>query len=596
MYTYPEAVNAFESLANEFLKTLAPNRKFHVQVTPDAHCTTASVSWDVNSYSYHNRANISLPVRPATARLTQVEFEDWTSYILHEIGHPAFTDKSVWAQAVAAGLGSLVNALEDVRMEKAVIACDAIPNAKRVLSRLLDRKVAEARANGWKPNSRREFPWTVAVLGRAANGYDIDASWARQQLIPGSTVSKLVDWVLPELDGCASTLDVLELAKRIEKVLAEPKKPQPQGQQGQGQPQKADSPQEAQQDGQGNSDDEEASDTEETEKRTSQAPKASEGPSEENETDEASDSVVAGDEAAGDSDEAPVSGKELIERELAPKSDDVPGELSDRNQTVTVVEILRKALASPKAARAYETGGRAYASELRAAAAKSSKQRALLARALKANETEDYEGGRRSGRLDRGALCRAVAGSQNVFGRREISEGFDTDVHVLVDASGSMCGIRMEAAVEAALIVAQAAASVGAAYTVESFASKGHVQAGPVASRSAPDVTKFCRMVRDAEGGTPLSPNIARAAIQQAQRAPQKRRVMFIITDGSCDYGPAAVKSIADYVERTYGTVLAHVSIHSRLMGAFKAEVMVPYNGSIAEVGLDHFVKVLQGL
>jgi hypothetical protein len=46
---------------------------------------------------------------------------------------------------------------------------------------------------------------------------------------------------------------------------------------------------------------------------------------------------------------------------------------------------------------------------LRDAAAQASRQRALLARALRANETDDKEGGRKSGRLDRGALPRAMA-------------------------------------------------------------------------------------------------------------------------------------------------------------------------------------------
>ena len=41
---------------------------------------------------------------------------------------------------------------------------------------------------------------------------------------------------------------------------------------------------------------------------------------------------------------------------------------------------------------------------------------------------------------------------------------------------------------------------------------------------------------------------------------------------------------------------MAHVSICAPLTGAFKAEVMVPWNVPIAKVGLEHFVKVLQAL
>ena len=89
---------------------------------------------------------------------------------------------------------------------------------------------------------------------------------------------------------------------------------------------------------------------------------------------------------------------------------------------------------------------------------------------------------------------------------------------------------------------------------------------------------------------------MARAAVDQTKRAPQKRRVLFVITDGACDYGPQTVKRMVKYLEQACGTVMAHVSIGSALQGAFRAEVRVPHGVPVAQVGLDHFVKVLQAL
>ena len=80
------------------------------------------------------------------------------------------------------------------------------------------------------------------------------------------------------------------------------------------------------------------------------------------------------------------------------------------------------------------------------------------------------------------------------------------------------------------------------------------------------------------------------------KRAPHKRRVVFVVTDGGCDWGPLTVKAMAGYLEQAHGTIMAHVSIGAPLSGAFKAEVMVPWNVPIAKVGLEHFVKVLQAL
>jgi hypothetical protein len=102
--------------------------------------------------------------------MTQAEFDDWIAYLLHELGHPTHTDQAAWQGACRAGLSRMTNALEDVREELATIKSGIVPNAKAVLSRLVSRKVAEARANSWKPNARNEFAWTVCVLGRAANG------------------------------------------------------------------------------------------------------------------------------------------------------------------------------------------------------------------------------------------------------------------------------------------------------------------------------------------------------------------------------------------------------------------------------------------
>jgi Mg-chelatase subunit ChlD len=263
-----------------------------------------------------------------------------------------------------------------------------------------------------------------------------------------------------------------------------------------------------------------------------------------------------------------------------------------------VIDILRDSViqSQPKTTKDSETKRLGIrGTRLRDAAAKASKQRALLARALKANETDEREGGRKAGRLDRGALSRAMAGAPNVFAKREINEGYDTDVCVLLDASGSMAN-DMAAALEVGLIIAQAASSVGASCTTEIFNSSGYTRAGSLASKRVPNPADFGALQSQANGGTPLSPHMARVAINQAKRAPHKRRVVFVVTDGMCDYGPTTVKRMATYLEQACGTVMAHVSIDTPLSGTFKAEVRVPYGKPLAEIGLDHFVKVLQAL
>jgi uncharacterized protein with von Willebrand factor type A (vWA) domain len=189
-----------------------------------------------------------------------------------------------------------------------------------------------------------------------------------------------------------------------------------------------------------------------------------------------------------------------------------------------------------------------------------------------------------------------MSGAVNVFAKREISEGFDTDVAVLLDASGSMTGANLMSALEAGLVIAQAAGSVGACCTTEIFNSSGYQRAGTLASKRPPALEEYGALTNSAGGGTPLSVHIARMSLAQSRRAPGKRRVMFVVTDGMCDYGTATVKRIVGYAEKTYGTVFAHVSIGMPLQGTFKAEVEVPAGKPLADIGLDHFARVLQAL
>ena len=297
-----------------------------------------------------------------------------------------------------------------------------------------------------------------------------------------------------------------------------------------------------------------------------------------------------------------LSEDDLDEQSLAPEGESLTGNDRDKFAEKAVIDILRSDFMNSKAKndsdplRDNDRKLGLNAIRMREAAALASKQRALLARALRANETEDREGGRRAGRLDRGALSRAMAGSPNVFARREISEGYDTDVCVLLDASGSMSGYSMGVALDTGLVIAQAAGSVGAACTTEVFNSSGYTRAGGLATKRVPSPADFSKLTNSATGGTPLSAHMARMATSQAKRAAHKRRVMFVVTDGQCDYGMHTVKRMANYLEQYYGTILAHVSIGSKLTGAFRAEVQVPAGQPFASVGLEHFTKILRAL
>src|SRR5262245_61344603 len=234
MYTYPEALDAFQKVATDLL-TEAGWTNFEVEVQPST-ADTASVDWKRHQYwdyarqGYVNtmRVTIYMPVRKASSRMTEAEFQRWIAYDFHEIGHPLETDRIVWDQAVATKRHRLLNALEDVRMEKRIIARNIARNGQQSLESLIDGLLAESAASKFNPNEPRNIGWVMAVMGRkVCNGYDIDVTSITAKLDPAGPVAKVLQWALPALGACQSTQDCLDLADRITAALPA-KLPEPQ--------------------------------------------------------------------------------------------------------------------------------------------------------------------------------------------------------------------------------------------------------------------------------------------------------------------------------------------------------------------------------
>jgi len=239
----------------------------------------------------------------------------------------------------------------------------------------------------------------------------------------------------------------------------------------------------------------------------------------------------------------------------------------------------------------FSTGSAQDAKSVIANASKMGRQRALLAKAMKANDIDSYEGGRLNGRLDRRVVHKLATGTSNaVFGLRTSSEGYDTDVQIIVDGSGSMTGQRILAAASLALVVAQAASQVGVDCAAHVFTDNGLTMA--TTGRQKPIGRKFGYMFNQIMGGTPLTENLLLAAHLQHKRASGKRRILFVITDGDCDQGADVVKAAGQYVE-SLGTEIANLHIGRIAMGLFRNEVAVNAH-DVSTVGLKQLTAVLE--
>lgn len=639
MYTYPEALNATNRIATDLLRRALPDVFVEVIVAADSETGTASVDWRWGQRYGGGRTlkvTINMPVRPATYRLTAGEFNHWAAYVLHEIGHPLHTDMDVWKAAVKARKHNLLNSLEDVREEKCTIDLGLAVNAVKVFGELDDSLHAKAVAGGYDPNDPRSIGWTLSLLGRVANGYQIDISDIHAKLDPNGTVGQIAAWAVPELGRCASTQDCLDLADRITDAVKAAIKvnpvPQPE-------------PEEPEEPGQSDSEPEQGrardtlddaidgEDEYETgyEDVSSPAGVAEPEAPAEPEADEPDASGEFGSmrETRGDDGEdkpevegdGPKGGrygnsreerKPLPEPEPEPEADDLfdeQGMSPDKAGAMVSTDkdweaqrnLVRKLRETSDLSRVNEkpivgrktrwTAHMTTVDFVEQKALRMGRQRALLARALKRNEQDDYEGGRLSGRLDRRAIAKLATGNPHVFGKRSLTEGYDTDVQVLVDGSSSMSGNAVMASAVLALVIAQAARQVGVECTAHVFNDAGlHMM---TKGRTVPEPRKFAYAYNQTYGCTPLTHNLITVARMQQVRARNKRRVIFVITDGGCDLGPQVLKAAGEYIEQSMGAEIANLHIGYAVMGAFRNEVAVNTR-DVAKVGLERLTQTLE--
>jgi len=615
VYTYPEALNAMEKIATDLCTAAFPDTSFSVRVVADSITGTASVDWNRKPEPFqHCYVTINMPVRRATYRMSADEFRHWAGYLLHEVGHPFETDKVQWTEAVAEGKHKLLNSLEDVREELCTIRRGIAKNAVKVFSDLIDMMHAKAVAEGYNPNEINSIGWTLSSLGRRANGYTLDLSDIDRRLDPNSIAGKVVAWALDELAACTSTSDCRVLSgKIIDFVNAERRKahdalnlPEPEIEEidPEAEPEEFGGQNETR-----GKEDEDEVQPDNTPVIPEEEPK---GPGQPTQKDEDAQSpegevVDAGspeDAGAPESDEEEKSPEDnspeeftdadVEEVDLTPTEE---GNLTSANAREAeaqkrITGMMRRVLKG-HGVRENEIKGRSVNGSVdlvTTSAAKMGVQRALLARCLKANDNEDHDTGRKHGRLNRRALHRLASGNNAIFGRRTITEGYDTDVQILVDGSGSMQGRSIQAASTLALVVAQAAAQVGVDCTTHLFNDEGLLWA--TKGRAKPLPKKFAYMQNNITGSTPLSESILLASHLQHKRSGNKRRILFVITDGGCNSGPDVLKAAAQYVE-TLGTEVANLHIGSKVMGVFRNEVAVNVQ-DVSKTGLKQLTAVLE--
>ena len=174
---------------------------------------------------------------------------------------------------------------------------------------------------------------------------------------------------------------------------------------------------------------------------------------------------------------------------------------------------------------------------------------AKLRRALLAKQQRDWDYGRTSGRLDSKKLVKASRGFEAVYKKRIDRMEEDTAISILVDLSGSMWGQKAEVARDCALAIAECLDGSQMTFKITGFSNRSHAEGGTrsgqhhryerldtVVFKDYNDSMKRCKysvaQLTDTVGGNNSDYDFITNEISELKRRPEKRKVLFVLSDG----------------------------------------------------------------
>jgi hypothetical protein len=159
-------------------------------------------------------ATIVLPNIDESKPVPQTQFNDTIGFVLHELGHAWFTTNYPWDNAVKSHrdgkyIGSLINGLEDPRIEQCVIDSGYAPNSAPLFNTLINSILAK---NGYPDElTKQSLPFILAVEGRRLNGYAINLP----DLVSTSIYADEINRALQLAKNAKLTREVVAIAEKL---------------------------------------------------------------------------------------------------------------------------------------------------------------------------------------------------------------------------------------------------------------------------------------------------------------------------------------------------------------------------------------------
>lgn len=168
-------------------------------------------------------AKVIFPAVDETKEITRDTFNQLIGYALHELGHAWFTDNHPWDNARimhGAFVSSLINGLEDPRIEQRVIDSGYAPNSRVLFENLINRVLLKS--GHVEGDDIGNIPFLLAVEGRRLNGYSI----CMPDPIDGSPYAEDLRWALDAARQATDTAGVvrvaIELHERLKQAFEQP--------------------------------------------------------------------------------------------------------------------------------------------------------------------------------------------------------------------------------------------------------------------------------------------------------------------------------------------------------------------------------------
>jgi hypothetical protein len=160
------------------------------------------------------RATIVLPNIDESKPVPQTQFNNAIGFVLHELGHAWFTTNKPWDDAVKEHkdgkyIGSMINGLEDPRIEQCVIDSGYAPNSAPLFNALINSMIAK---NGYPTElTKQSLPFILCVEGRRLNGYAISAP----DLVSTSIYAHEINRALQLAKNAKSTREIVTIAENL---------------------------------------------------------------------------------------------------------------------------------------------------------------------------------------------------------------------------------------------------------------------------------------------------------------------------------------------------------------------------------------------